>query len=114
MPFPSAPSSLCLLRTSAIGDVTHVVPLVRAVQQAWPDTRLTWVVGKLERRLVGDIEGVDFVTFDKSAGLAGMRAVHKALAGHRFDALLHMQVALRSNLLSLAVRANRRIGYDRA
>ncbi|HET7266901.1 MAG TPA: glycosyltransferase family 9 protein [Oleiagrimonas sp.] len=110
----SAPASLCLLRTSAIGDVTHVVPLVRTIQQAWPDTALTWVVGKLERRLVGDIADVEFVTFDKSAGLAGMRAVRTALAGRRFDALLHMQVALRSNLLSLAVRADRRVGYDRA
>ncbi len=112
MPFTAAPSSLCLLRTSAIGDVTHVVPLVRTLQQAWPQTALTWIIGKLERRLVGDIAGVEFVTFDKSAGLAGMRAVRGALAGRRFDALLHMQVALRSNLLSLTVPARRRIGYD--
>lgn len=110
----ATPASLCLLRTSAIGDVTHVVPLVRTLQQAWPDTALTWIVGRLERKLVGDMAGVRFVTFDKSAGLTGMRAVRRELAGHRFDALLHMQVALRSNLLSLAVRADRRIGYDRA
>lgn len=111
---PSPPDSLCLLRTSAIGDVTHVVPLIRTLQQAWPDTALTWIVGKLERRLVGDIAGVEFVTFDKGAGHAGMRAVRRALAARRFDALLHMQVALRSNLLSLGVHARRRIGYDRA
>lgn len=109
-----APAALCLLRTSAIGDVTHVVPLLRTLQAAWPQTALTWIVGKLERRLVGDIAGVEFITFDKAAGWAGMRAVHAALRGRRFDALLHMQVALRSNLLSLAVHADRRIGYDRA
>lgn len=108
------PRSLCLLRTSAIGDVTHVVPLVRTLQQAWPTTALTWVIGKLERNLVGDINGIRFVTFDKRAGWAGMRAVRKALAGQRFDALLHMQVALRSNLLAMGIPANRRIGYDRA
>ena len=43
------PQSICLLRTSALGDVTHVVPLVRTLQSAWPQTRLTWIVGKLER-----------------------------------------------------------------
>ena len=112
-PLP-APSTLCLLRTSAIGDVTHVVPLVRTLQRAWPRTALTWVVGKLERKLVGDIEGVQFVTFDKAAGWRGMRDVHAALRGQRFDALLQMQVALRSNLLSLGIPADRRIGYDRA
>ncbi|TAL90531.1 MAG: lipopolysaccharide heptosyltransferase family protein, partial [Rhodanobacter sp.] len=108
------PASICLLRTSAIGDVTHVVPLLRTLQQAWPQTSLTWIVGKLERKLVGDLPGVEFITFDKAAGWDGMRAVHAALRGRRFDALLQMQVAMRSNLLSLRIRATRRIGYDRA
>jgi heptosyltransferase I len=109
-----APASICLLRTSAIGDVTHVVPLVHTLRKAWPQVELTWIVGKLERRLVGDLPGVDFVTFDKGAGWAGMRAVHEALRGRRFDALLQMQVALRSNLLSLGIKAERRVGYDKA
>jgi len=110
----TAPDSICLLRTSAIGDVTHVVPLVRTLQQAWPQASLTWIVGKLERKLVGDLPGVEFVTFDKSTGWAGMREVHKALRAQRFDALLQMQVAMRSNLLSLGIKARQRIGYDAA
>ncbi|HEY6940297.1 glycosyltransferase family 9 protein [Dokdonella sp.] len=108
------PASLCLLRTSAIGDVTHVVPMVRTLQAHGPDTRLTWLIGKLEHKLVGDLPGVEFIVFDKHAGRAGHRAVREQLAGRRFDALLHMQVALRSNLLSLSVKAPLRIGYDRA
>lgn len=110
----ATPASICLLRTSAIGDVTHVTPLVRTLQQAWPQTRLTWVIGNLERHLVGDLPDVEFVTLDKAAGLAGMRAVWSSLRGRRFDALLQMQVALRSNLLSLGIKANARIGYDHA
>jgi heptosyltransferase I len=110
----TTPSSICLLRTSAIGDVTHVVPLLRTLQQAWPDVSLTWIVGKLEGKLVGDLAGVNFVTFDKTAGWKGMREVRAALHGQRFEALLQMQVAMRSNLLSLFVSANRRIGYDPA
>lgn len=108
------PGSLCLLRTSAIGDVTHVVPLVRTVQRHWPGTRLTWLIGKLEHRLVGDLPGVEFIVFDKHAGRGGYRDVRGKLAGRRFDVLLHMQVALRANLLSLSVKAPLRIGYDRA
>lgn len=114
MPPTSQPATLCLLRTSALGDITHVMPLVRTLQASLPQAKLTWIIGKLEHKLVGDIAGVEFVVFDKSAGLAGYRGVREALAGRRFDALLHMQVALRANLLSLAVRANRRIGYDKA
>ncbi|HKT42399.1 MAG TPA: glycosyltransferase family 9 protein [Rhodanobacteraceae bacterium] len=111
---PQSPESLCLLRTSALGDVTHVVPLVRTLQTAWPETRLTWIIGKLEHKLVGDIPGVEFLVFDKGAGFGGYRAIRRALAGRCFDALLHMQVALRANLLGTAVSAKRRIGYDRA
>jgi heptosyltransferase I len=111
-PAATPPATLCLLRTSALGDVSHVVPLVRTLQAQWPQTALTWIVGKLENRLVGDLPGVEFIVFDKGKGWQGYRDVRRALGGRRFDALLHMQVALRSNLLSGLVRARRRIGYD--
>jgi heptosyltransferase I len=115
-PFSAAspPQALCLLRTSALGDVTHVVPIVRTLQSHWPQTRLTWVVGKLEHKLVGDLPGVEFMVFDKAAGWRGFQALRGQLAGRRFDALLHMQVALRANLLSALIHAPLRIGYDRA
>ncbi|MGE5167555.1 MAG: glycosyltransferase family 9 protein, partial [Deltaproteobacteria bacterium] len=108
------PQSLCLLRTSALGDVTHVVPLVRTLQGTWPQTRLTWIVGKLEHKLVGDIPGVEFIVFDKAAGWRGFAALRRQLTGRRFDVLLHLQVALRANLVSALVRADLRVGYDRA
>ncbi|HET8942205.1 MAG TPA: glycosyltransferase family 9 protein [Rudaea sp.] len=108
------PDSLCLLRTSALGDATHVVPLVRTLQRQWPQTRLTWIVGKLEYKLVGDIAGVEFIVADKSARWRGFAPLRHQLRGRRFDALLHLQVALRANLLSTLVRAPLRIGYDRA
>jgi heptosyltransferase I len=111
---PAVPESLCLLRTSALGDVTHVVPLVRTLQRLAPRTRLTWIVGKLEARLVGDIEGVEFIVFDKRAGLAGYRAVRRQHTGRRFGALLDLQVALRANQLAALVRAPLRVGYDAA
>ena len=111
---PSPPQSLCLLRLSALGDATHVVPLVRTLQRAWPQTRLTWIVGKGEKMLLEGLEGVEFVVYDKKSGLTGMRALWRQLRERRFDALLQMQLAARANLLSLAVPAELRIGYDRA
>ncbi|KRA20169.1 glycosyltransferase family 9 protein [Lysobacter sp. Root604] len=115
----NAPHSICLLRLSALGDVTHVVPLVRTLREAWPRLELTWVIGKGERRLLDGLENVNFVEYDKKAGLAGMRALGRELRARlgerrRYDALLQMQVAARANLLSAFVPARRRIGYDRA
>ncbi len=108
------PQSLCLLRLSALGDVTHVVPLVRTLQRHWPQTRLHWVIDKGGFKLLEGLEGVAFHTYDKKTGLAGMRALRAELPAEGFDALLQMQVALRANLLSAFIRARRRIGYDRS
>jgi heptosyltransferase I len=113
-PTTRALQSLCLLRTSALGDVTHVVPIVRTLQAQAPQTKLTWIVGKLEHKLVGDVPGVEFLIFDKNKGWRGLRELRAQLARRRFDALLHMQVALRANLISAFVRSPLRIGYDAA
>jgi len=87
---------------------------VHTLQRAWPAVQLTWIIGKGEQRLLEGLPGVDFVVYDKKTGREGMRALRRELAGRGFDALLLMQLALRANLLSRAVRARRRIGYDRA
>ncbi len=108
------PPSLCLLRLSALGDVTHVVPLVRTLQRHWPQLRLHWVIDKGGFKLLEGLPGVTFHTYDKKTGLAGMRALRRELPAGRFDALLQMQVALRANLLSAFIPARRRIGYDRS
>ena len=107
------PSSICLLRLSALGDVTHVVPLVRTLREAWPAVPLTWIIGKAEHRLLAGLEGVEFIEFDKKSGLKGMRALRAGLEGRRFGVLMQLQVAARANLLSAFVPADRRIGYDK-
>src|SRR2546430_12823578 len=96
LPFAEPPRSVCILRLSAIGDTCHVVPIVRTLQQAWPATQLSWIIGKTEARLMSLIEGVEFITVDKRTSLAALRALRARLRGRRFDALLHMQLALRS------------------
>src|SRR6516165_8442628 len=104
LPLPEPPRSVCILRLSAIGDACHVVPIVRTLQQAWPATQLTWIIGRSEARLMRLLEGVEFITVDKRA----------TLAGRRFEVLLHMQLALRASLLSACVPAGVKLGFDRA
>ena len=113
MPNPAAPRSLCLLRLSALGDVTHVLPLLHTLRSAWPEVAVTWVIGKGERRLLDGLPGVRFVEYDKKSGIKGMRALRRDL-GECFDVLLQLQVSARANLLSAFIPAKRRIGYDRS
>ncbi|MGL5666010.1 MAG: glycosyltransferase family 9 protein [Shewanella sp.] len=111
---PNTMNSLCLLRLSAIGDVCHAVAMVQAIQRQYPQLKITWVIGKLEYQLLKHLPGIEFVIFDKSQGWRSYLNLHKALKGRRFDVLLHMQVALRATLASLAISAKVRVGFDRA
>ncbi|MBT8127390.1 MAG: glycosyltransferase family 9 protein [Gammaproteobacteria bacterium] len=114
LPLSSAPDSVCLLRLSAIGDITHALPVLRTLQHHWPQTNVTWIIGKNEHALLSEIDGVEFIIFDKSLGFRAYREVRHQLAGHRFDVLLHMQVSLRASLTSLFIRAGIKLGFDRA
>src|SRR5262247_1834731 len=103
--FATPPKSVCILRLSAIGDTCHVLPVVRTLQHAWPDTRFTWVIGKTEAKLVGLVPEIEFITFDKRHSLAEIKRFRGLMRERRFDLLLHMQLALRASLLSSYVPA---------
>ncbi len=112
--FDVAPAELCLIRLSAIGDACHAVPVVRAIQKAWPETRVTWIIGKAEFGLLAGLDGVEFVLFDKSRGRRAYLDVRRQLSGRRFELLLQMHASMRANLVSLVVPANTSLGFDRA
>jgi len=114
LPFKDPPAALCLIRLSAIGDTCHTVPAVRAIQDAWPATAITWIIGGVEHGLLAGLEGVEFIVLDKRAGIAGYRAVRRELRGRRFPLLLHMHASLRANIVSMLVSAQTRLGFDRA
>jgi heptosyltransferase I len=111
---PTPPHSICILRLSALGDATHVLPVIRCLQTHWPSTRLTWIVGKLEHRLMSGLQGVEMLVFDKRGGWDAVRQLRQQLHSRQFDVLLHMQVAARANLLSLLITAPTRLGWNRA
>jgi len=114
LPLVNPPESICILRLSAIGDVTHVIPVIRSIQAQWPDTKITWVCGKFEYKLLKIIEGIRFICFDKNRGYKSYLELWKTLHKERFDVLLQMQVAARANIASLAVKADIRLGWDAA
>jgi heptosyltransferase I len=71
-------------------------------------------VGKVEARLMGLLEGVEFITVDKRDGLRALPALRRALTHRRFDVLLHLQLSLRASLIAALVRAPIKLGFDRA
>ena len=109
------PEKVCLLRLSAIGDTCHVVPLLRTLQTAWPRTRFTWVIGKLEAKLMSLIPDVELITVDKGAGLSAYSRL-RTETRHRggFDLLLHLQLSLRASAAAAVIPAPLKLGFDKA
>ena len=106
------PQTICVLRLSAIGDVCNAVAAVQAIQRRWPETKITWVIGKVEAMLLEGLPGVEFVIFDKKAGMQGYKDLRAALKGRKFDVLLQMQVALRASLATLCIKAKFKVVFD--
>jgi heptosyltransferase I len=90
------------------------VPVVRAIQDHWPTANITWVIGKPESTLVGDIPGVSFDILDKSRGWRAYRDLRREMQGRAFDLLVHMQASLRSSVASRLISSPVRLGFDRA
>ena len=111
--FDTPPASVCILRLSAIGDTCHVLPVVRTLQRAWPETQFTWIIGRVEAKLLGHIPDIEFIVLDKKSLAGSYRLLREKMHGRHFDVLMHMQVALRASLLSTLVPAKIKLGFDR-
>ncbi len=110
--------SICLVRLSALGDVVLVLPLVRTLQLRWPETKITWVIGRAAHEALAGLsaEGIEFVVIDKPRGFGDYLALRRRLAHRRFDVLLCLQASWRANWIYPCINAVRKIGYgtDRA
>jgi heptosyltransferase I len=108
----SPPESICVIRLSAIGDTCHALAVVRAIQDTWPETRITWIIGKTEASLLADIPDIEFIIFDKSKGRDAYADVRNQLAGRKFSVALCMHASLRANLLCRLISTPNRLGFD--
>jgi heptosyltransferase I len=85
------------------------------LQDAWPRTRFTWVIGKLEAKLMSLIPDVELITVDKAAGLSAFSRLRTEM--HRrgaFDLLLHLQLSIRASATAACIPAPIKLGFDRA
>ncbi|MDA0993169.1 MAG: glycosyltransferase family 9 protein [Proteobacteria bacterium] len=108
----SPPENICVVRLSAIGDTCHALAVIRAIQDAWPETRITWIIGKTEAGLMADIPGIEFIIFDKARGRSAIADVRTALKTRKFDVALCMHASMRVNPIYRHIDAPVRLGFD--
>ena len=109
----SSAFSIAVVRFSALGDVSLVIPAVRALQKTFPNANITWITSPLAFSLLHGLEGVSFAVYDKPRSLADYRAFYQTFSKRSFDVVLAMQANLRINLLYPALHASLKIGFDR-
>ena len=68
--------NICIVRLSAVGDVCHVTAIARSIQDHYPNTKITWIIGKVESRLISKTNDIEFSA--KFANAAAAIAVSKA------------------------------------
>ena len=106
-------NQICILRLSALGDCCHALSVAQRLKDEFPRSKIVWIIGKTEHQLFKGINGVEFVVIDKSKLLRSLWNCFIELRKSRFDVLLNLHASATANLISLCVRARRKIGFDR-
>ena len=104
--------SICLLRLSSLGDITHMIPIINTIKNKNHKINITWIINKTEYELVKYIKNIRFIVIDKQSIYKSIKQLYE-LRSINFDVLLHMQVSFRSNIFSMIIRSNRKIGYNK-
>ena len=98
-----------VVRTSAIGDVVHALPILRVIKESDPDCEIHWVAKKTPAMLLENNPNIDRI-FTIQKNYFGL--IH-SLRRCKYKAVFDMQGLLRTAILSRLVRADSHVGYSR-
>lgn len=104
--------SICILRLSAIGDVTHIIPIVSTLQKYYKKCDITWIIGKIEYELVKGLNDINFIVIDKNKTLDSIIGMHNYLKKEKYDVVFHMQKSLRSKLLGRIINGKINVTFS--
>ena len=103
---------ILIVKTSAIGDVTHTLPALNCLRKAWPDARIDWLVEEAASDLVLGHHAVDKVFVSKRkqwvnglrsrAWLQNLKAIFRFLRQLReikYDLVIDFQGLLKSGIM---------------
>lgn len=106
--------NIVVVRLSAIGDCTLVLPVIRAILEQLPEAKVTWLIGRAAYLLLKDSghPRLTFIVTDKPKSFTDYRKLKQRL-GKDYDVLLAMQASTRANLIYPMIKAKRKIGFDK-
>lgn len=126
-PVPESPSRLLIVRTGALGDIVHALPVLAALREACPQAAIDWLVDARYAEVLSLVEGVStrLVMHARDAdaddgvrrfrrGGAGLASLVRFLRHARYDVAIDLQGLIKSGVLTRLSGAPRRIGFVRA
>lgn len=111
---PQALRAIAVCRISALGDIVMMVPMVRTLQQYFPEATITWIISSAFYPLVEGMDGVDFIVIDKPTTRADYKKLKQLFKHRQFDVLLAVQANMRVNRIYRLINASVKVGFDRA
>ncbi len=106
---------ICVIRTSALGDVVHAMAMVGALRDGYPDAEITWVLQPLAYEMVKHQGAADrYVLFDRKGGLAHWKALRAEFKDVFFDVVLMLQVSIKASAISSLIKGRIKLGFDMA
>jgi lipopolysaccharide heptosyltransferase I len=121
-------NNILIVKTSAIGDVTHTLPALNALRHCYPEARITWLVEEAAAGLLVGHPALDRLLVSRRKHWArelrrgprrALTALREAwrflgqLRETRYDLLLDFQGLLKSGVLVALARAERKVGFGR-
>ncbi len=114
---------ILIIRLSSIGDVIHCTPVASSLKAAWPDCKITWLVGEVSAALLKDNPHIDEIIvwsrekFDKNfrdrnfkKALGMWRELQHKLQGRQYYAVLDIHGLFLTGMIARQVNTQRRIG----
>ncbi|WP_396588098.1 glycosyltransferase family 9 protein [Bermanella sp. R86510] len=106
------PQHIAFFRLSALGDVVLAIPMIRAIQAAWPNCKITWITSSAVFPLLEGLPGVEFLVIPKPRKIKDYLSLRTLFKQYDFDVLIAAQASFRTNLIYPHINAKRKIGFD--
>ncbi|CAN2045536.1 heptosyltransferase II [Candidatus Magnetomoraceae bacterium gMMP-13] len=118
--------NILIVKTSAIGDVTHTLPALNAIRAHYPDAHITWLVEEAAADIITGHKALNRVLVSKRKSwikqfkdglfFKTLKEIYnfiKKLRDTEYDLLIDFQSLLKSGIFIGLSRAKRKTGYGR-
>ena len=111
MSLSSAYKNILIIRQGALGDVVNILPLIKLLRDAFPDSKLTGLTADLTSKLLqSDLCLDDVVTFNRTKAPHRLLPMMLDLKSRHFDLVIDFQGSNCTKWLAWATGAPIRIG----